>query len=425
MKLPLSLRRSVALTFLLLGMALVVGYSLLSKNYFFRGMDNVLALHMERAAQRYLETTPRELRNGPVTVLGYSVTPGWQQLPEATRALFHTPPQSGELLKIRSDRGARRHSLEFLFRYGEGDDSVFVTHVVSPDNMSAMVSRNADQSQFNLIMISLATALALTVVVWWLLRKVSRPVMQLLQWTRSLDPARLKQPPPDFSYPELNQLAGLIRDSLSSVQQSLEREHRFLRHSSHELRTPISVIRSNVELLRKLQGNPAAADQQQLIIDRLDRASLTMKHLTETLLWLGRDGIDELPASEVALDELVAQLIDEMRYLLNDKPVTVHLEREPYTILLPEVAARIVLGNLIRNAFQHCWEGEVVIRQRDAGVEISNCQEPDASQQLENGSADLGFGLGLELTEQLCRRLHWHYSNGSDGTLRRARVAFK
>ncbi|MEB3733551.1 histidine kinase dimerization/phospho-acceptor domain-containing protein [Halopseudomonas pachastrellae] len=59
------------------------------------------------------------------------------------------------------------------------------------------------------------------------------------------------------------------------------------RFTSHELRTPISVIRANVELLERLRAQSRidpAMEQQAL--DRIDRASLTMQHLTETLLWL-------------------------------------------------------------------------------------------------------------------------------------------
>ncbi|NEV64308.1 hypothetical protein [Thiorhodococcus minor] len=97
-----------------------------------------------------------------------------------------------------------------------------------------------------------------------------------------------------------------------------------------------------------------------------------MQHLTETLLWLGRDSA-QTPANHPArIDALIAQLVDDMRYLLSDKRVEVALETEPCELILPEVPARIVLGNLIRNAFQHTWDGQVGIRQQGGRVEIVN-----------------------------------------------------
>jgi signal transduction histidine kinase len=145
----------------------------------------------------------------------------------------------------------------------------------------------------------------------------------------------------------------LIQTSLCSVQQSFEREHRFLRHTSHELRTPISIIRNNIELAHKIKNSSDHDWSTKLvqIIDRIDRASLNMQHLTETLLWLSRDALEPLPEQKIDLDPLIRQLADEMRYLLSSKAVELELSTEHCKVTLPEIAARIVLGNLIRNAF--------------------------------------------------------------------------
>ncbi|QBM17966.1 hypothetical protein MARI_20900 [Marinobacter sp. JH2] len=124
-------------------------------------------------------------------------------------------------------------------------------------------------------------------------------------WTHSLDNDKLSDPVPDFSYPELNEMAELIRNSLSSVQQAVDRERRFLRHASHELRTPISTIRSNIELHRKLTQKREKFEDEQNIVDRIDRASLTMKHLTETLLWLNHEPDMPLQSEATDLPELI------------------------------------------------------------------------------------------------------------------------
>jgi signal transduction histidine kinase len=282
-----------------------------------------------------------------------------------------------------------------------------------------MMRSNTRAMRHKLWMISAAIALALLLIIWFFLSRISRPISRLVVWTRSLNPLSLRAQPPDFAYPELNQLAKLIRNSLSSVQDSLDREHLFLRHTSHELRTPIAVIRNSVELLQKLQSRAEHQnEQQQQVIERIDRSSATMKHLTETLLWLSRDNVDSLPTNEVSLDTLVAQLTAEMKYLLKEKPVEVALDTQPCRIQLPEMVARIVLGNLIRNAFQYTWEGRIKIRQQGAVVEIVNPLTEKAS------AEDLGLGLGLKLTEQLCDKLHWNYVNASQHNERSATINF-
>ena len=117
------------------------------------------------------------------------------------------------------------------------------------------------------------------------------------------------------------------------------------------------------------------------------------------------------------LDRLIRQLTAEMRYLLKDKAVEVKLTTESCVVLLPEAPARIVLGNLLRNAFQHTWQGRVEILQQQNQVTILNHRND-----TDNGDQDLGFGLGLRLTALLTAKLNWPYVNEDKEDLHRAMV---
>lgn len=416
MKRQLSLKLFIVLAFLSFGIVLVIGYSLLSAHYFVRGMDSITASNMEEAAVSYLKSIPATQRKTLNSFSGYQIAEQWQQMPGEIRQAFAQPPsESGILLKHDDSGGfAPPDIIYFAMQYKQGNNTLFVSRRLSRSTASKLVGRNAARSMQLLLLISLSIAVTLAVIIALLLKRVSRPVKALGQWARDLDSDRLNLPPPDFSYPELNEFAVLIRSSLSSVQESLEREHRFLRYTSHELRTPIAVIRNNIELIRKLKGSPSQkwSPPQLQGINRIDRASLTMQHLTETLLWLSRDLAVSLQEQQVDLDEMIRQLVEEMRYLLNKKDVKLELKTEPCTLLLPESPARIVLGNLIRNAFQHTWQGRVTISQHSNLVEITNEQSGEAED-----SQDLGFGLGLQLTAELTAKLGWAYAdeNGPDG----------
>ncbi|WP_292362982.1 sensor histidine kinase, partial [Methylophaga sp. UBA1464] len=290
------------------------------------------------------------------------------------------------------------------------NESVYISRTLSRENVSSLMGRNMADSMRLLLGVSALIALTLMLITWLLMRSISTPVSRLNAWTQSLTPENLSQPAPDFLYPELNQMAKLIQNSLSSVQRSLDREHRFLRYTSHELRTPISVIRNNIELQYKvLQQNSSTLNPMQRdIADRIDRASITMQHLTETLLWLSREDNEKLPESVVEIDKLLLEITQEMRYLLRNKTVELIVETHPYQCSLSAVAARIVLGNLIRNAFQHTWEGQVIISQQGPRISIVNRQF-DAD--MDVAPTELGFGLGLQLTAQLTEKLGWYYQN--------------
>lgn len=412
MKAKISLKRLITVSFLLFGGTIVLGYSLLSAHFFIRGMDNIVTGGMENAALTYLASNKSLAEDELVNFRGSQLSRRWESQSADIRQVFTDPPQrSGELIKRDDSHWLERpDKVYFALKVDLENQSVYISRTLSRENVSSLVGRNMADSMRLLLGVSALIALTLMLITWLLMRSISTPVARLNNWTQSLTPENLSQPPPDFLYPELNQMARLIQNSLSSVQRSLDREHRFLRYTSHELRTPISVIRNNIELQYKVLQQTASSlnPMQRDIADRIDRASITMQHLTETLLWLSREDHEKLPESVVEIDKLLLEITAEMRYLLRDKTVELIVETHPYQCSISAVAARIILGNLIRNAFQHTWEGQVIISQQGSQISIVNRQ---FNADIDVAPTELGFGLGLQLTAQLTEKLGWSYQN--------------
>ncbi|MCX4190086.1 sensor histidine kinase [Methylophaga sp. OBS3] len=410
MKKPISLKKLISIGFITLGLVIVIGYSLLSMHFFIRGMDNIVAGNMENAALTFIASRREFDANGHAYFRGNMVSSDWQSQPETIQQAFERPTDASVLMKHNpADWFERPDVMYFVMQVEVDNEKVYISRTIKAENVSTMVGKNMAESLQMLLLFSAIIAITMIALVWLILRHISRPVSKLGRWTHALSAENLQKPVPDFMYPELNEMANLIHRSLCSVQQSLEREHQFLRYTSHELRTPISVIRNNIELLNKLQSQPQPenATMRKDIADRIDRASRNMHYLTETLLWLSREQDVPLPVNTFALDGLITQLCEEMRYLLKDKQVSISIETIDYQCTASEVACRIVLGNLIRNAYQHTWEGRVIIRQDANTVIIHNQQQ---TMEHDNGQAS-GFGLGLQLTAQLTTKLSWRYEN--------------
>ena len=423
MKRQLSLKLFISLSFLLIAVVLVVGYSFLSLHYYHRGMDTITATEMERAVRQFLAENHGRGPQHTLTYHGYQLGNNWQQMPPELQSAFGSgEPKRGFSIKAVATRWYQPPDLVyFLFNYDNKGQNIYISSRGSREMAPPIIGDNIKKSLLLLLAIATSLALVLTGLVLLLARRISRPVTALGNWARTLNSQNLSEPAPDFSYPELNEFAELVRTSLSSVQTSLAREQSFLRHASHELRTPIAVIRSNVELLHKIEENPTPQSTQILaqVIKRIGRAGLNMQHLTETLLWLSRKQVEKLPDKVFQLDQLLTELVDEVRYLLNRKEITLTLETEPITVQLPEYPVRIVLGNLIRNSFQHTQEGEICISQKGRKVTISNPELPEGDE-----SQELGFGLGLQLTTQLTAKLGWDYTDGSSGSTHRVSINF-
>ncbi|GAB6147283.1 sensor histidine kinase [Desulfocicer niacini] len=431
MKRNISLKWFVALSFLFLAILLIIGYSFLSVRFFFRGMDNVIGDNMAHAVKSYGDTTSEENMQHLSHFSGYLISRDWSQMPEEIREAMAPPLQVGDLMVSKQQKWlSPPQKIFFVMKLVYKGESLYISHITTRKTAAPLLGRDKKKNMNALVLISFLTALGIFAIVWFLLRQVERPVKALGRWAKQLNPNNLHSPPPDFIYPELNELASLIRNNLSSVHESLERERRFLRHSSHELRTPISVIRNNVELLQRLGESPIPGvsetkkkqnqeHQQKKVIDRIDRASLTMKRLTETLLWLAREKESRLSSKDLDLEQLVRELAAKAEYLLKNKDVEVILETELFSIQAPEEPVRIVIGNLIRNAFQHTWCGMVKISQSRNRIDIVNdvLKENYSSQ-------DIGFGLGLELTRQLCQKLGWEFFSGMESGSYQAHVVF-
>ncbi|MBW3695916.1 HAMP domain-containing histidine kinase [Vibrio sp. T187] len=416
MKIRPSLRLYVLLVVLLTGIVTILTLSVLSVHYFISGMD--VAMRGAMFAQARSETVAD---NKPYSYQEFTVATRWQDLPaviqqslveeevgfqELTKSIhgksIFTPPEAGY----------------FAMKVMKGDDVRFVSAVFERDKSTFFQVEGVPH-----FIIILATALGAIVlfssVLILAMRKVASPVERLREWAKSLDKDKLAEPVPDFLFSELNTLANLVRNSLSSVQEGLAREQEFLGYASHELRTPISVTRTNTELLEKMILKGLSQEKQLEVVERIKRAGYTMTDLTETLLWLTRQEGKELPEDKMSVGLVVEQLVHDLEYLTKGKSVEVTVTTDSAEQFLPESLCRIVLSNLIRNALQHTSEGSVEINQIGNQVTILN--------QNLNGSIDdnnLGFGLGLELTNRLVSQYGWHYHNQELENGRRVVVKF-
>jgi len=265
--------------------------------------------------------------------------------------------------------------------------------------------RYSERTEILVLGFGIGFILLIFLVIRFLFRKVAGSIDVLSEWAGSLTREDLEQPRPGFKFREIDQLADLIQDAVGDLHAVLIREHQFLRNASHELRTPIAVLRSNMDLINRLWPDLPAREKN--IFQRMGRAVDNMHQLTETLLWLSRKE-DNMPEPEsVDMGSLVDELVREYRYLLAEKKVDLCLDISQAHALFPRTACRIALGNLIRNAFQYTAQGRIEIRVVPAAVTITNsCAKSSVA-----GGTDDGFGLGLILVEQICRKLDLAYEN--------------
>lgn len=406
------------LTSLMLMIAVILSFQ--SASLFLGTFQMVTEKTMLEIGQKYPEGENVEQK-----ILDYHVTTYWQKVPQPVRNHFPIIPKETEKLHvifidwIYIAPPEKAYSLMVIERDGK---QVYVSRF--KENLHEKIKKEHGEDEFLIdpmvfiILVGISVIVIFIVVLLSIFKKVALPMESLQQWARKLTLNELDNKIPDFRFKELNALAALIHSNLTSVAESIEREQAFLGYASHELRTPIAVIRSNSALLEKI--NPTPSEKERLVRDRIERASLTMKSMTETLLWLSREGDMDMPIEQANLGELVITMQNELDYLLTGKDVIVTVNVDGSIVPLAVTPSVIVLSNVIRNAFQHTQKGFVTIDQIHDKLIITNVESEESN--IQSNKGELGFGLGMQLVEKLTKQFGWQYailqdSNGYQVTI--------
>ncbi|WP_040521573.1 HAMP domain-containing sensor histidine kinase [Aliiglaciecola lipolytica] len=415
MKIRPSLKLYFFMSVVLLGSVMVFVFSFLSVSYYVDGLDrgvNGMMFELSKST---------EVEDGqPQSIAGFHVASRWQDTPEIIQQRFKTPPTvEGQLQKqkVQTMIFTLPKNLFFMVMYfNPQGEQRFISRVMLEEDI--ILTKKVGEPTNRFIWAVTAAIIGIALFAFFLvmiMKKIAKPIESLKGWAKSLEQGNLQKTPPDFTYNELNVLASLVQSSLISAHQSIEREQLFLSYASHELRTPIAVIRSNVDLLQRLNEKQPTTEKQQLTLQRIQRAGLTMSNLTDTFLWLSRNEELNISPEPIPLGQIINQACSDLEYLLSGKNVEVKIESEECSVTAVAVACHIVVNNLIRNAYQHTQHGYVHIKQQGSRVSIinSNVKEesnPPVSDSKNNQVAfGYGYGLGLQLSEKIIKHHNWFY----------------
>ena len=250
--------------------------------------------------------------------------------------------------------------------------------------------------------------------IWWLHANLVRPVRDLADRMRAIDPSDTRaRLPTSYLRDEIQVIAQASNGYLERVAQFIERERSLLDQASHEFRTPIAVIAGAVDVLKRLVLPDAARPA-------LGRISHAVEDLSETmvaLLYLARepDPFAE-PEDVTLLHEFLPRLVQDHEHLLRGKSAQLRVgELELSCVAVPEAMVRIAVSNLIRNAIESTEVGYVeidlhrgVIAVTDSGSGFSPAEAARRYRDSLRQHAPMrGQGLGLFLIGRICDRFGW------------------
>jgi heavy metal sensor kinase len=172
---------------------------------------------------------------------------------------------------------------------------------------------------------------------------------------------------------ELGHLAQSFNSLLDRLSQSFERQRRFMADASHELRTPVAILRGEAEVALSQQTRSLEEYRESLGVLHQEAEQLT--HIVEDLFTLTRADAGQYPLqpSDFYLDELIAECVHSARTLALAKKICLNLEEASESpIHADESLLRRMILNLLDNAIKYTPEGgRVIVAGRRAGNEYA------------------------------------------------------
>jgi heavy metal sensor kinase len=230
---------------------------------------------------------------------------------------------------------------------------------------------------------------------YFLARKSLAPVVAMSSQAGRISAKNLHERLPiQNAKDELGRLAASFNELLERVDQSFERQRRFMSDASHELRTPAAILRGESEVALSRTERPAEEYRESLTVLNAEAQRLTQ--IVEDLFTLTRADAGQYPLSphEFYLDELVADCTHAARSLASAKQISLTCEvPEELLIRADEALLRRMILNLLDNAIKYTPAG---------GRVTVSCGRSGAEYAL--SVTDSGEGIPAELQQRVFER---------------------
>ena len=293
-----------------------------------------------------------------------------QDFRQTTRQLAALPlePGSQEALEALADRESRLHKLLTAPNRGseaaeqlaqgysklvDGAQSMLAASNQLTQRAIERLQETATQGREKWIWVGLATigiAIALAIVFATL---IARPIRQLDLAIRQMGSADFTHAitvtgPQDLRY--VGQRLEWLRGRLSELE---EQQARFLRHVSHELKTPLTAVREGAELLRDDVGGKLTPEQQDIVRIVRDNTLALQKLIEDLLAYQQTRAMEPAELVPVALPDVVARVLREQRLAALARMITFDAKMRPATVIGDAGKLRTIVDNLLSNAIKY------------------------------------------------------------------------
>lgn len=261
----------------------------------------------------------------------------------------------------------------------------------------------------------MALIIPLTILgIYWSTARGLNPIRNLARDVASRSPTSLEPVDTSNIHYELRPLIDALNNLMAQLSGALENEHRFTANAAHELQTPLTAIKAEVQMRQRGVSDPEISAMLGSIGTRVDRAV----HTVRQLLTLARlESLDtHLSMDALNLHVVVQEALADHANLALERNITIDFpEDENWPIIGQADALQILVGNLLTNAFRYALPGTAVVIRCERAAPIlrfsvvNECDPMTADErdQLVDrfyrrpGTDTPGAGLGLSIVQRI------------------------
>jgi len=241
--------------------------------------------------------------------------------------------------------------------------------------------------------------------------KIWQPFYDLVDRLKNYDLINIKIIPYKKSnVDEFDELSEIVEKMTTRIYKDFNSQKEFNENSSHELQTPLAIIRNKLELLIQSKN---LNDEDMILIGSVFHTINRLTQLNKGLILLSKiENNQYRELSRINVGQLLETLLISFEELINEKNIKVTLNILKVTVVpANQILVETLFFNLISNAIKHNLDdqGTIVITLSKDILEISNTGDelPVEAERmferfLKNSTSEMSVGLGLSIVKKIC-----------------------
>jgi len=271
---------------------------------------------------------------------------------------------------------------------------------------------------------------------WFFLKRINKtlwePFFKTLDLLKTFDLRSCKEIKfEDTSVWEFQQLNQHLNGLVGKLQQDYLGQKHFVENASHELQTPLAVIKTQVELV--LQSDYLRKEEVNLLASALDAADRLTK-INRSLITLSRiENLQFIEKTELLFSDIINHNMSIFMMEAESRGLEIHYTADnPCKQSINDTLAQIIVRNLIQNAIRHNYEGgqvwislnEEILEIKNTGKSLKVPSEKIFERFYKHSDSEGSIGLGLPIVKEICDRYDYILSYSFESDLHCLKIEF-